>query len=552
MPELVLGPLLRHVDTNSATVWVETDAPCEVTVAGSSARTFQVEGHHYALVVITGLEPGTAVDYEVVLDGEVHWPETGSGLPPSRIRTLPVGGDDDFLLLFGSCRLPESDDPLENVSWGTDALAAYAVRMATRPEAEWPDALALLGDQVYADETSKATGAWIGERRDVNVAPGTEVADFTEYVRLYHESWSAKLVRWLFSTVPTSMIFDDHDVRDDWNTSQAWRDEIERTSWWSSRERGALISYWIYQHIGNLSPTELAEDKTYRAVLEAGRDGDAIEVLREFADEADREVNGRKGTRWSYRRDFGNVRLLVVDTRSGRILEDGNRSMVGDGEFEWIEDNATGDYEHLLIGSSLPWLMPHAISHAQSMNEIACRRPGWRGRLAEKLRQAADLEHWPSFRDSSDRLTRLIRRIAEGTAASVSVLSGDVHHVYAAEATFDRPVNARVYQLTCSPLHNRVEWWMRPVFRAAWWKWLAAFPRFLMLRSRHIKPLPVSWDKIAGPYFGNAVASLRIRGREATMLIERASSTADGPYLRALPTIPLTGPATGLAPSDKP
>ena len=31
------------------------------------------------------------------------------------------------------------------------------------------------------------------------------------------------------------MIFDDHDVRDDWNTSYAWQQDIRRTSWWHER-----------------------------------------------------------------------------------------------------------------------------------------------------------------------------------------------------------------------------------------------------------------------------------------------------------------------------
>ncbi|PPK68874.1 alkaline phosphatase D family protein [Actinokineospora auranticolor] len=543
MPELLLGPILRHVDSTSATIWVETDAACEVTIAGRTAHTFEVTGHHYALVVLTGLAPASVTEYDVRLDGKTHWPQPGSDFPPSRIRTLPDGGDDDFLLLFGSCRKPESDDPTEHRLWGTDALAAYAVRMASEEEVDWPDSLVLLGDQVYADETSKATQAWIADRRDPDKPPGTEVADFTEYVRLYHEAWSTDLVRWLFATVPVSMVFDDHDVRDDWNTSQTWRDTIEQTSWWAARERGALVSYWIYQHIGNLSPDELAEDETYRKVTSA--DGDAADVLGAFADVATREYNGRKGVRWSYRRDFGNVRLLVIDTRSGRILKDGQRSMVGDGEFEWIEANAANDevaghYDHLLIGSSLPWLMPHVISHVQSMNEVACRRTDWRGRLAEKLRQAADLEHWPSFRQSSDRLTRLVRRIAEGSAATVCVLSGDVHHVYAAEATFDRPVNARVYQLTCSPVHNAVERYMRPLFRLGWWQPLARVLRWWMYRSPEIEPLPVDWRKVSGPFFGNAVATLRVRGRASDLVIECADAGPDGPRLRPLPTVPLT------------
>ena len=37
-PALLLGPLLRHVDPVSATVWVETDRPCEVDVLGRSAH----------------------------------------------------------------------------------------------------------------------------------------------------------------------------------------------------------------------------------------------------------------------------------------------------------------------------------------------------------------------------------------------------------------------------------------------------------------------------------------------------------------------------------
>ena len=40
---------------------------------------------------------------------------------------------------------------------GTDALAAYANRMRDQDERDWPDSLMLLGDQVYADDTSKAT-----------------------------------------------------------------------------------------------------------------------------------------------------------------------------------------------------------------------------------------------------------------------------------------------------------------------------------------------------------------------------------------------------------
>ena len=51
MPSLILGPLLRYVGRTEATVWIEADRACRVAVLGQSAPTFEVRGHHYALVV---------------------------------------------------------------------------------------------------------------------------------------------------------------------------------------------------------------------------------------------------------------------------------------------------------------------------------------------------------------------------------------------------------------------------------------------------------------------------------------------------------------------
>ena len=46
---LVLGPLLRFVGDDEATVWVETDRACMVEVLGCSSPTFCVAGHQYGL-----------------------------------------------------------------------------------------------------------------------------------------------------------------------------------------------------------------------------------------------------------------------------------------------------------------------------------------------------------------------------------------------------------------------------------------------------------------------------------------------------------------------
>ncbi len=103
MPDLLLGPLLRYVSDSEATVWVETDAPCEVAVLGRTASTFTVAGHHYALVVLDGLEPGCTLPYEVHLDGIACWPRPDDPYPPCVIRTHTH--DESLRLAFGSCRV---------------------------------------------------------------------------------------------------------------------------------------------------------------------------------------------------------------------------------------------------------------------------------------------------------------------------------------------------------------------------------------------------------------------------------------------------------------
>ncbi|MGW7405653.1 alkaline phosphatase D family protein [Streptomyces sp. NPDC054833] len=525
MAGLLLGPLLRYADGSSATVWVETSRPCGAEVrcadgAGGTARTFQVAGHHYALIPVTGLTPGTSPSYEVLLDGTRVWPLPDSRFPPSVIRT-PAEGD-PVRVVFGSCRWAarpgDGTDPA-----GPDALDALAARTAADPGGERPDVLLLLGDQVYADEVSPATRRWLAARRDLEDPPGGEVADYEEYTRLYYESWLDPEVRWLLSTVPSCMIFDDHDVIDDWNTSASWLADMRATAWWQERLLSGLMSYWVYQHLGNLSPGELATDPLYAAVRETP---DGTDVLRAFTAGADADPSS---VRWSYRRDFGRVRLLMVDTRAARVLDEESRAMLDPGEAAWLREQVLGDrgsYDHLLVGTSLPWLLPHLVHDAETWNAALCR--GDRGarwaRFGEGLRRRADLEHWAAFPASFTALTELFAEAGSGPGApaTVCVLSGDVHHAYVAEPAWPAGgPGARVLQLTCSPVHNAVPLSLRLGFRFGW----SAAARLLGRRlARHggCPAPPVDWRRTGGPWFGNQLMSLTLQGCSARLRLERA------------------------------
>ncbi len=546
MTRLLVGPVLRHVGTTDATIWVETDGPCEVRVLGARERTWTASGHHYALVTVEGLTPDTATDYEVHLDDEPVWPPVDAARPPSRIRTLPPADSPAagrVRIAFGSCRYSRSAVTASDPHFAPDSLAAYARELAREDEAEWPSALLLLGDQVYADETTEPTRRRIRARRDITKGSKDQVADFEEYTWLYLESWTDPHVRWLMSTIPSSMIFDDHDVRDDWNTSHLWRQEMQATDWWQERIIGGLSSYWVYQHLGNLSPGDLAADELYQSVRK--HDGDAEHLLREFAAQADAEADGAKGTRWSFRRDFGRTRLLMIDSRCGRILAEGRRSMISDDEFAWVESQVDGAYDHLLVGTSLPWLLTRALHDLEAWDESLCdgSHPTRIGRFGEWLRRTADLEHWASFRLSFERLAALLSWVAgrDDAPATVCVLSGDVHHAYVAEAHFDRPVGSRVFQLTCSPLNNYVPWFMKLIFRGFWSRAAERFVRLLLRVVAPVPPVSLRWSRLTGPHFGNEIAEFVADGRRAVTTLQRSSARSGQDELREVARIRLAG-----------
>jgi hypothetical protein len=544
-PVLLLGPVLRHVDPVSATVWVETDRACTVSVLGRSARTFRVGSHHYALVVIEGLVPGSSTPYEVRLDGTRVWPPERSAFPASRIRTPREDGG-TFRIAFGSCRYATPATAEPELGIPPDALDVYASGMAGRPEEEWPDALLLLGDQVYADELTPTTRRWLHLRRGRPAPEDAQIADFEEYTRLYAESWSDPELRWLLATIPSSMIFDDHEMIDDWNTSAAWRATVTTTDWWARRIAGGLVSYWVYQHLGNLSPQELAENKTWQAVLAAAeRDEDVEPMLREVAERADTEP---ASIRWSFVRHWGDARLIMIDSRAGRVLEEHRRRMLDDTEFEWIESamrqSVADGVRHLVIGTSLPWLLPPAIHHLERWNEtINVRHAGGPvGRLFERLRQAADLEHWAAFGHSFERLGRAVVGMGRGehgpAPATTLVLSGDVHHAYAAELIAPDDLTTRVHQLTVSPLHNQAPHPIQVVFRIGWSRWASAVFAGVARLGR-TAPSELRWAKRAGPFFGNQIGELVLDRDSARFVLSVTERGQEG--LRRVLDMPLTG-----------
>ena len=199
------------------------------------ARTFCVEGHHYALVVLEDLDEGSVTPVRgaarrrarrgrrTTTPGRADDPHArarASGA--ARVRLVPRRRARAAALHAPAGR--STAGVRDRRALGVLAPAAgRAGAVARLPAAAGRPGLRRRG-------LAEQTRAFIRARRDASEPPGEQVADFEEYTRLYREAWSDPDIRWLLATVPSTMIFDDHDVHDDWNISEAWvrRDAARR------------------------------------------------------------------------------------------------------------------------------------------------------------------------------------------------------------------------------------------------------------------------------------------------------------------------------------
>ena len=194
-------------------------------------------------------------------------------------------------------------------------------------EVRWPDVVLFLGDQVYADETTEEMQEFIEPRRDLDQPPGRSCKDFEEYTHLYE-------LRVDRTDEPLAAVdrADGDDLRRPRHPRRLEHvgpveDEMAAASWWHDRIVGGLASYWVYQHLGNLSPAERTSDEIWRQIVgpEGGEELDLSDVLDAFADGptsirartagASREIGDQPADRRRLPRGAGSGPRQAVDPR---------------------------------------------------------------------------------------------------------------------------------------------------------------------------------------------------------------------------------------------
>ena len=153
-------------------------------------------------------------------------------------------------------------------------------------------------------------------------------------------------------------------------------------------------------------------------------------------------------------------------------------------------------------------------------------RPGaW---LGERVRRAAQLNHWAAFPPSFARGVRLLRSVAEPPRRGVIVLSGDVHYSYAARvrAWPDGAAPAvPVHQLVSSPLCYDVYRSIAGAFRAVVSKTGDLVGR-LATRAAGAPRTGLRWTVETGPWLNNIISTVALAPEGARVRFER--TRADG------------------------
>jgi hypothetical protein len=236
-----------------------------------------------------------------------------------------------------------------------------------------------------------------------------------------------------------------------------------------------------------------------------------------------------EGIQWSFRRSLGSVQVVVIDSRGGRVLARGGRLMVDAAEWEWIAGAASGDWEHVVLATSLPLLLPRGIHAMEAWNEAVCDGAWGRrlARLGERIRRSGDLEHWAAFGRSFASFEQLLIDLATGARgrapASVTVISGDIHHSYLAAVDLPRgaPARSAVYQAVCSPMHNTLPPSFQRGQRLATSR-AATLIVAAMARLAGVRRPRIGWRITHGPWFHNMLGSLEFDGPAARLRLARA------------------------------
>jgi hypothetical protein len=278
-------------------------------------------------------------------------------------------------------------------------------------------------------------------------------------------------VRRLLAHLPVAMIFDDHDVTDDWNLSRAW-EEVAYGHALSRRVIGnALIGYLIHQGWGN-RPEAFSDELLGALQRSLDHPGSAeheacVQRLLRFGD-------------WHYHWPT-TPPLIVIDSRTHRWRSESLASKPS-GLLDW---EALTDLQQRLLGLPAVLLVSPAPIFGVKLIETIQRIFTWLG-----YPLMVDAENWMAHPGAAHTLLNIFRH--PQTPEHFVILSGDVHYsfVYDVELRGNRR-GPEVWQITSSGVRNAFpERLLTVLDRLDDWLFAPSSPLNVFTRRRRLRIQP--------------------------------------------------------------
>lgn len=398
--QLTAGPMLGHVTSRTAEIWLQTDGPAEVSIEywpiaqpderlhGPRLR-LEPNSDFAGRLSLVGLRPGTRYAYRILLDGQPTRIQRNLAFetqPLWSARRTPI----DFTLYLGSCAYindPAVDPP--GLAKGGDYHIFQSIARAADSNPR-PRLMLWLGDNVYLREADYASPWGMNAR--------------------YRHSRSLPELQPLLSAMPHYAVWDDHDYGpNDANRSFVFKDESLRLfrRYWPNPSYGleelpGIFTAFSYQDVDFF----LLDNRFYRAADKTELSKEELDLLKEARDWA---LGQNPLTRLIGRRYFGSQPPAPSE----------NKVMFGAEQLDWLKQaliQSRATFKFIVSGSQL-------------------------------LNDGHPFEGWHNFPGERDAFLAWLKR---QNIPGVVFLSGDRHftELIRREVKDFYPL----YELTCSPL----------------------------------------------------------------------------------------------------
>jgi len=242
-------------------------------------------------------------------------------------------------------------------------------------------------------------------------------------------------VQRLLAHVPTYMIFDDHDVTDDWNLTAAWEQAAYQDPLAKRIIGNSLFAYWLCQGWGN-------DPKQFK--------GDFFQAADNYQQDSTSEKQDKfidyllKFSHWQYTVD-SQPKLVVLDSRTRR----------------WRSEHALDEPSGLMDWEALCELQQELIGHDAIL--LVSPAPIFGVKIIETIQRmatiaghplAVDAENWMAHPGAASTLLNIFKH--PKTPQHFVILSGDVHYsfVYDIELRFSHH-SPHIWQITSSGIKNQ-------------------------------------------------------------------------------------------------